>query len=209
MFAGAEAKLSFSSGPDGYVYVAQVTPAALAASVAALIVYLVALTGSDRYAASSDVAGLLRRFGAFLLDFLLCGLLVIPVSASLALLLEGAVTGAFAFSVRRDEALPHDIAGHALVLVNMVVVLVLFALPLARQRRSAGAILCNLSVVPAAPLGLERACLRTLLGFVTLAAALISVPMALSRADKRLWHDLAFDTPAVIARSPSAHGTAD
>lgn len=203
---GAESRLNIYSAPNEYFYAAKLAPASLLVFVVALALYLAALFCPDNFPARDEAAGLTRRFGAFVVDFMMCGILATAPMTLVALGLEGLATGQFSLEVERDYRMGHDSIASGLVIVSMVIMLLLFSLPLSNKRRSAGTVLCGFAIRSDEPLGLGGACGRTFLGFITLSGMIVSVPMALRRDDKRMWHDLAFDTRAVVAVAPHPAG---
>ena len=208
MMLGSEARLNILSGPDAYLYEAKLAPASALTFAAALAVYLLAFLRPDKYVPLYQCAGLKQRFGAFCIDFMLCVSLTAPPLTLIALGIEGLATGQFSLAVERDYRMGHDWIAGNLVAITMIVLLVLFSLPLSKCRRSAGAVICGYAIRSNEPIELRSACGRTLLGFITLCAMIISVPMALQRQDKRMWHDLAFDTRATMVGA-SAPDSAD
>ena len=203
---GAESRLNIYSAPGEYLYAAKFAPASLLTFVVALALYLAAIFRPDSYPVRDEAAGLMRRFGAFFIDFMLCGILATAPMTLIALGLEGLATGQFSLEVERDYRMGHDSIASGLVIVSMVIMLVLFSLPLSKNRRSAGTVLCGYAIKSDEPIGLGSACGRTFLGFITLSGMIVSVPMALRRDDKRMWHDLAFDTRAISAVTPESAG---
>ncbi len=196
---GAESRLNVFATPDHYLYAAKFAPASALVFVIALATYLAALFRPDIYFAQERSAGLLRRFGAFMIDFTLCVVLATTPTTLIALGFESLATGRFSLEVERDYRMAHDSLALPLILASMAAALVLFSLPLSRGRRTAGTVICGYAIQSYERIGLAGACGRTFLGFIALCGMILSVPMALRRADKRMWHDLAFDTRAVLA----------
>jgi uncharacterized RDD family membrane protein YckC len=199
-----QSQLRIQGAGEEYLYAAKLSPASALTFAVALAVYLAALLRSDDYVSQYSCAGLLPRFAAFGIDFVLCMMLTSPPATLVALTVEWLATGQFSLAVERDYWMGHDLFVSILVPFSMVVLLVLFSLPLSKGRRSAGTVVCGYAIKSNEPIGLGRACGRSFLGFIALCGMIVSVPMALRREDKRMWHDLAFDTRAVkVSVAPS------
>ena len=202
VFLGPEMRLGIQAGSGEYLYEAKLAPTSALAFVVALAVYLMALRRPDNYVPQDYSAGLMQRFGAFFIDFTLCLILAVVPTTFVAIALEGFATGRFSLEIERDFRAGHDPIVWGLMPISMIILLALLSLPLTKGRRSAGTVVTGYSIRTDAPIGLGSACGRTLLGFITLCGMFLSVPMALMREDKKLWHDLAFNTRAVKVRAP-------
>jgi len=145
-------------------------------------------------------AGIWLRFWAAAVDFLFATLMLMPWLGLIALLVEAGHTGHFAWTVQRQPAQDGDgLLSFMLVLPGMLSLLVYFALPLYLKRATPGSILCGIAVRydtgkrPSFISSLGR----TALGYVALCGCFISIPMALSNSEKRMWQDKAFGTRVV------------
>ena len=176
---------------------ADMSPWALVTFALCFGLYCYALRRPRELARCNKPAGLARRTLAFLLDsFIVLAIGGTPATL-IGLLLDSNTSGVFAWHVHRTERLATDSYLHALVGVVLLLAWLLFALPVYRNRQSVGLIAANVVIETSRPLTFTKACLRTALGFFTLGAAWLSIPLALKRSDKCLWHDLAFGTKAM------------
>jgi hypothetical protein len=134
------------------------------------------------------------RLVAFLIDFAVC-VAVLQVVVTLLVLALLAVPGE-ALSWRVDRVLSPPISWviGGLTLVVPLAWLFVFSLPAWRGWQSPGGLVLGLHLDHDERPNLWRAMARTALGFLTLSLAFFSVPVALRREDRRLWHDRAFGT---------------
>jgi len=107
-----------------------------------------------------------------------------------ALGLEYQYSGEFVWSFERDERIESDAFLTPMFLATVAVILILLSLPLAREKRSVGATALRYGLRADNPISLLASCCRTLFGFFTLAAGILSIPAAAKRDDRRMWHDL-------------------
>ncbi len=139
--------------------------------------------------------GLFKRFIAFLIDFLLNLIVVVAVSALVSLLVEGIRTGRFAWSFARFHRVSTDIIIESILIMSIMGLLVLFALPVYRQRQSLGQAITGYVVISGKErVSLFKALLRCILSFISCALFFVSCPMVWFRKDRRMWHDLLFNT---------------
>lgn len=182
------------SSTNDYLVYASIGWQELAIWFITLAVWLAAAGNHAPPPTDSRPAGLSRRFLAFLIDIVVCfALVLVPVTLAV-LLLEFVQTGDFSWYVERREARSTDvfvfIGGFASFLGGVV----LYAVPAWRGRQSPGGVVFGVYLRSPAPVSLWRAVSRACFGYVTICTAFISVPMALMRRDRRMWHDLFFHT---------------
>jgi uncharacterized RDD family membrane protein YckC len=172
--------------------------ASVGSAIAFILGLLVVLGIHRRPKAEMDMSkpvGLFKRFAACLIDLLVYLVLLLPSITFLALLVEGARTGELAWWFSRDHRVPTDIFIEISFAITMISFFVLFALPVSRQRQSLGQLIMGYIVLTeGGSISLFKASLRGLLACFAWILFIISCPMALLRKDKRMWHDLVFNT---------------
>ncbi|MEL7450899.1 MAG: RDD family protein [Pseudomonadota bacterium] len=193
-FLSAE-PLGFSySGSGGSVNVlVESAPVHVAQWFIALAAYCLPFFLRDPSSWSASPAGLVRRCCGFVIDFHICFSLTVVPFTLLAVGVEYLSTGDFVWSFERSESIEADAFLMPLGAATLVALLALLSFPLARQQRSVGATVLGYGLRADKPVSLWASCCRTLYGFWTLAAGILSVPSAARRDDRRLWHDLAYD----------------
>ncbi len=192
--------LSMTSSSEGYSFNAALQWQDAASALIAVVLFVASLRGKC-HVATDRPAGLFRRLVSFLVDFFVnLSILILPATF-LVLLLESTYVSEFAWVIERETRRPSDSWISVLLAMTMIAMVVLFALPISRSRQSVGGVLTNTRVLAQKPTPLFRSTRRTILGYITLCAGLISIPMALSRKDRRMWHDLYYDTQCVLGES--------
>ena len=179
-----------SSSHDSVRVVMKSTPMHVAAWFVALVAYSLPFVLRDRLSWSDYRAGLVRRFFGFAIDFHICFVLATVPFTLVALGLESQSTGEFVWSFDRDERIESDVFIMPLFFATTAILLVLLSLPLAREKRSVGATALGYGLRAENPISLFASCRRTLFGFFTMAAGIMSIPTAAKRDDRRMWHDL-------------------
>jgi len=181
-------------------------PIALVVSFVMAGVYILIFRMKDGKERRFETAGIWRRFGAFLVDFLFSMLIVSPWLALISLEVEARRTGVFAWTVHRDYLADGDTSLTLMsVAFAFLFVLAYFTAPVYLASQSPGAALLGIAFrydTGKRP-SLARAVGRELLGYLALCGCFISVPLALSNPEKRMWHDLATHT-RVVKWLPSA-----
>ena len=194
-FFGGGASLSISYSPMGYVFYAHGSNMMFVM----LLLMLIALLGSfKRHQAPLDIqrpAGIFRRFCAMFLDFIVYVCIAVVPIVILALVIEASHTGSFQWTVARNTKRSTDSLFGILIFLIMLGIIVLFALHVYRRQQSIGQMIMGYAVIPEGEsISLIKAILRALLAYPTIILFIVSVPMALFRQDKRMWHDLVFKT---------------
>ena len=195
---GAQVNATSINGVSSYK--ASSNPACLAVSLVILAVYIWVVCLPPNAGRPFVTAGIWRRFWAWLADVFIGLFVLTPWSGLIALLVEAAHTGHFAWSVQRQPALDGDMAlGVMLVLPAMALLLAYFALPLTRQRATPGSLLLGIAVRydSGRPPSFWGAMGRVFLAYIALCGWFISVPMALFNPEKRMWQDKTFGTRVV------------
>jgi len=180
-------------------YQASSAPALLGVSIIILAVYVWVLRMPSDTGRQFVTAGIWRLFWAFFADFFIGLSALGPWIGLIALLIEARSTGHFAWSVQRPAADGDMQVGAILVLPTMVLLLAYFALPLTRQRSTLGSLLLGITVryESSRSPSFWGAMGRIFLAYIALCFWFISVPMALSNPEKRMWQDKIFGTRVV------------
>jgi uncharacterized RDD family membrane protein YckC len=139
-------------------------------------------------------AGIARRFASFFIDFFTNLFIAGVVTTAVALLINGYQSGDFAWHVARPYEETKDSIYVILFVLTVIAAIVLFALPVSLKKQSVGCSIMGMYIHSERRLSVFKSTLRTLVGYLTMCAALISVPMAWARKDRRMWHDKAFGT---------------
>jgi len=185
---------------DHYSFGGGTQPWALAFSTLIIGLYLLLM-----YAAPSGVGnplpGVVRRFVAFWLDFVLAMMAVAPIFGVLPVVTEWRRTGVFEWVFERPNAAPGDgllIAAQALVI--SVALVFYYAFPLLRRRPSPGTCIVGYQVIAedGTTLNVRTALLRTLLGFIALCVAYLAPFIERDSKNGKFWLDKVFGTRAVM-----------
>jgi uncharacterized RDD family membrane protein YckC len=147
------------------------------------------------------VRGILRRFVAFWLDFMVAVIAVGPLLGIVPTMIEWRRTGEFQWTFERASYARGDSLQLWLLTAAMVVALVFYhAIPVLRKRSSPGACMMGYRVVcdDETALNLKNAILRTLLGFIAIAAWCITPFIGRDRQRGKIWIDKVFSTRAVM-----------
>lgn len=177
-------------------------PAALVLAALFIVLYL-ALMGCAPPALGEVLPGVVRRFLAFWLDFLIAMMVIGPTFGIFATLAEWRRTGVLVWMFERETPAPTDTllttGGVALV---FVLLLFYFAVPLVRRRPSPGSCIAGYQVMPdeGRTLTLWRAILRTIVGFFAMSMWPLTPFIARQRKKGKVWFDGPFRTHAVILR---------
>jgi len=143
---------------------------------------------------STTALSLRRRFVCFLIDFPL-NIMVIGVPITLIdLVINCLQTNEFSWEINRLYNTSTDTIYFVLQILVFIGVLILFGYPISRRKQSLGGIITNTFIESKTDISLTKASLRSLVGFLTLAAGVISIPWAWLSKDKRMWHDSLFGT---------------
>lgn len=159
-----------------------------------LTIFIYAVRANFPKIQSTKTLSLKRRFLSFLIDFPI-NLLVIGVPITLiALIINWLQTNEFSWVVYRPYNTSTDKIYFVLYAIQALGVLALFGFPISHSKQSVGGIITNTIIESKSSISLLSASLRSLVGFLTLAAGAISIPWAWLGKDKRMWHDSLFDT---------------
>src|SRR6266852_2291319 len=142
-------------------------PAALVLATLFTILYFALMVAAPPELGGA-LPGVVRRFFAFWLDFIIAMMVIGPTFGILATVAEWRRTGIFVWMFERETSAPTDVllttGGASLA---FVLLLFYFVLPLVRRRPSPGSCIAGYQVMPdeGQTLTLRRAILRTIVGF--------------------------------------------
>jgi hypothetical protein len=192
-----------SSWTNGkYHFAGGTTPAALVLATLFAILYF-ALMVAVPPELGGALPGVIRRFFAFWMDFIIAMIIIGPLFGVLATIAEWRRTGVFVWMFERKTSAPTDIwltmGGVSLM---FVLLLLYFVLPLVRRRPSPGSCIAGYQVMPDAgrTLTIRRAILRTILGFCAVSMWPLTPFIARQRNKGKLWFDTPFSTHALFLR---------
>jgi len=175
-------------------------PSALGVS-ALIVVAFVLLMVAKPVAAKRPLPGVLRRFAAFWLDFLLAIFALAPIIGAVAALVAWASAGHFVWTFERTTQAATDaplmVLSFALLIPGL---LSYYTIPLALRRPSPGACIAGYQVVADKDksLPLSRALLRSIVGYFAICSAFIAPFVGRDKMADKFWLDKAFDTRAVL-----------
>jgi len=185
---------------DHYSFGGGTQPWALAFSALVIGLYLLLM-----YAVPSGVGkplpGVVRRFVAFWLDFVLAMMAVAPIFGVMPTLTEWRRTGVFEWAFERPSAAPGDrLLIAAQLLLCSVALVFYYAFPLVRRRPSPGTCIVGYQVIAedGITLTVRTALLRTLLGFLALCVAYLAPFIERDSKNGKFWLDKVFGTRAVM-----------
>ena len=144
---------------------------------------------------TTPLPGIIRRWFAFWIDFILAIMMTTPIFGLIASLTEWRRTGVFAWNFERTAPAPSDKVTVTVTFILLTIALTAYnVFPLLRCRPSPGSCVAGyqITAVDDNPMTVRRATLRTLVGFV---AAAILVTTGL------------FATAVVLMTSVTAPGT--
>ncbi len=210
---GAALASSFASEPqpigasaswtDGkYQFAGGTTPWALALALIDAALYL-ALLRTPPVDGTRPLPGLLRRFLAFCLDFMLAMLVLGPIIGLLPMFVEWHRTGVFAWTFARTTSFSTDIPITVLsTLITFAALLFYYAAPLLLRKPSPGACIAGYQVLPDenTTMSLRKALLRSLVGFGAMCTAYLAPFVARDRNQGKFWLDKVFGTQATLLR---------
>ncbi|MGC2473085.1 MAG: RDD family protein [Candidatus Sulfotelmatobacter sp.] len=185
---------------DHYSFGGGTQPWALAFSTLVVGLYLL-LMYTVPSGLGNPLPGVVRRFVAFWLDFVLAMMAVAPIFGVLPALTEWRRTGVFKWVFERPNAAPGDgllIAAQALVI--SVALVFYYAFPLLRRRPSPGTCMVGYQVIAedGTTLNVRTALLRTLLGLIALCVAYLAPFIERDSKNGKFWLDKVFGTRAVM-----------
>jgi RDD family len=182
----------------GYQYGGGTAPWLLGFAVMVLALYVLLMEATP-IGPGTPFPSVLRRLAAFWLDFIVAMSIVTAPLGLLAVILERRRTGVFQWSFERETYATGDlaVAGFS-VFACFAFLLFYYAVPVARRRPSPGACILGYQVLPddAERLTFRKAILRTLLGFLAVAAAPIALFVARRQKEGKFWLDAVFHTRA-------------
>jgi uncharacterized RDD family membrane protein YckC len=202
--------MAFASGPaefgvsqvwaSGQYYFAGGTSPVLLVFSALLIALYALLMRSEPSETENPVPGVVRRFFAFVLDFIFAILMFAPILGIAPTLFEWRRTGFFRWNFERTIQMSTDtlVTDVGLAIVS-VLLAAYFVVPLKRGKPSPGACVFGYEVVSddGKGLGIDTAVLRTLLGFVALSVWPIWAFIGRDKKNGKFWVDRIFNTRAV------------
>ncbi len=172
---------------------------AMAYSVGIAALYLLLMYArSDP--SEKTVPGLVRRWLAFWMDFVLGIMAIAPILGLIPMCAEWNRTGVFAWNFERMTPQTGDKLDIAVTtLIGMIAILAFYAFPLYRNRPSPGSCIAGyqVTVVGEVPLTLRQSLFRTLLGFVAAATPYLAPILNRNRQRGQFWLDRVFGTQAV------------
>ncbi len=184
---------------NGYRIAGGTAPWALAFSLAIAFLYVWLMYAPSRVS-TTPMTGLFRRYLAFWVDFILALIATAPILGLIPMFTEWNRTGVFAWNFERT--VPQ--AGDKIVIaitstLGAIAILAFYAFPLLRNRPTPGSSVAGYQITAASgrPLTLRRAVLRTLLGFVAVAAFFLAPVLDRNRQRGQFWLDKVFETQAV------------
>ena len=127
--------------------VAGSSPVVVSLSILGIFLFIFVMTREVRFE-TFEASSLKRRFAAFAFDCWYLLLTVVGVSSLLHLLLEAQRSGTFRWRYEIETG-ASDLADTAIILVNLTVMFMYFAAPLARRRQTVGQWLFRLATVSA------------------------------------------------------------
>jgi len=164
----------------------------------ALLVLLFTYPRLDHPTDDRKVVGVLRRLGAFFLDFALIMVIAAPIGAIPTLLAEYHYTGTFQWSFVRDFERPTDTALILPVAIGIFVAMYFyFSLHPKGNRQTVGQYVLGYRVVASGGTLSPSYGHRALLSFIGLCMWPVSVVMALRNERKAFWWDAASRTKVV------------
>ena|SRR5215469_1310968 len=145
--------------------------------------------------------GVVRRYVAFWLDFLLAMTVVAPVTGILPVFTERTRTGIFQWNFERTTHAPGDgwLVGFG-VIIGFLVLVFYYSIPLTRRRPSPGSCIIGYQIIPddGVAVTARTALFRTLLGLIAVGAAFLPPFVARNSKKGKFWLDTVFDTHAVM-----------
>ena len=146
---------------------------------------------------SERPAGLFRRFVALCIDLFVCSLVLMMPATLMAYVLDFLRTPLLEIFQDLSEGGLHSLITGLFFPGLMVAILCFYCWPAAAGRQSAGDLLLGIEQRSTARPTLWRSIGHTVVGFLTLSLLFIGLFVALIREDRRMWHDLVFDTRTV------------
>jgi hypothetical protein len=183
----------FEGGTDPWALV-------LAATIIGVYLLLMHAVPSEL---GKPMPGLLRRYVAFWLDFILAMFGIGPILGLLPVIVEWRRTRVFQWTIQRDSPAPGDgLLATASVLLAFAALLSYYVWPLIRRRPSPGACVLKYQVVPdeGETLPFRNTVLRAILGFFAVATFPIAPFIYRNRKNGKFWLDEVFRTRAVHSR---------
>ncbi|WP_321470777.1 RDD family protein [uncultured Paludibaculum sp.] len=168
---------------------------------AVIVVAFILLMRAKRVESAGPLPGLLIRFAAFWIDFLLALFAFAPLYGAVPVIVEWRRTGAFAWFVERNIRVASDVP---VVLLSMALLMVgllfHFTIPFVLRRPSPGACVAGYQVVAdeGYSLSLERVLLRNFVGYFALCTAWIAPFAGRDKQAGKFWLDKLFHTRAVL-----------
>ncbi|HUZ95078.1 MAG TPA: RDD family protein, partial [Edaphobacter sp.] len=169
---------------DGHYRIAGGTaPWAIGFSIAIGILYFW-LMYAPQSRLTTPMPGIVRRWFAFWIDFILAIMATAPILGLIPSLTEWRRTGVFAWNFERTTPAPSDKVTVTITFMLLTITLMAYyVFPLLRHRPSPGSCVAGYQITPADqnPMTVRRAALRTLIGFVAAATPYLAPFIARDR----------------------------
>jgi RDD family len=149
---------------------------------------------------TTPLPGIIRRWFAFWIDFILAIMATAPILGLIGLLSEWRRTGVFAWNFERTTPAPSDKVTVTLMFILLPIALMAYyVFPLLRHRPSPGSCVAGYQITSAdeSPMTVRRATLRALVGFLAVATPYLAPFIARDRMRGQFWLDAVFRTRAV------------
>jgi hypothetical protein len=185
---------------DAYHFAGGTAPWALGFAVLIASLYILIMDAAP-VVSGAPLPGLLRRFAAFSLDFMLAMFMVAPMVGLIPLFFEWKRTRVFAWTFTRTTSTAFDIPVTVVsMLLTVVGLLFYYSIPILRRRPSPGSCILGYQVLPDGenPLTLRRAMLRSVLGFIAVSGAYVAPFVARDQKHGKFWLDRVFGTRASL-----------
>lgn len=149
---------------------------------------------------TTPLPGIVRRWFAFWIDFILAIMATAPILGLIPSLTEWRRTGFFAWNFERTTPAASDKVTITVTFMLLAIALTAYyVFPLLRRRPSPGSCVAGYQITTADdnPMTIRRAALRTLVGFVAAATPYLAPFIARDRKRGQFWLDAVFKTRAV------------
>lgn len=152
---------------------------------------------------TTPLPGIVRRWFAFWVDFILAIMATAPILGLIPSLAEWRRTGFFAWNFERTTSAPSDKVTVTVTFMLLTIALTAYyIIPLLCRRLSPGSCVFGYQICTADdnPITVRRAALRTLVGFVAVATPYLAPFIARDRNRGQFWLDALFETRAIKLR---------
>jgi uncharacterized RDD family membrane protein YckC len=190
---------SANSVNDVYEFSAGTAPWALflAATVSALYILLLRTPIRD---VCTPLPGIIRRYFAFWVDFVLVIMIVAPVAGLLPVIVEWKRTGLFEWSFIRSTIESSDLwIVFGVVIFTFIALPILIAIPVSMNKPTPGSSVMGYRIIKddGTKITLIDAILRNFLGFIAMSAWFVSPFLLREKKKGKYWVDHVFKTRAI------------